>query len=77
MSSKQQLEHYLQRVSAELDACVQFWLRFSHDEEAGLVDTGHCSHTFTLYFPPSGFYNCLSRDGSVYDTTKYCWLQGR
>ena len=24
-----------------------------------------------------GFYNCLARDGSVYDTTKYCWLQGR
>ena len=37
--SKQQLEGYLQRVSAELDACVQFWLEFSHDEEAGLVDT--------------------------------------
>ena len=43
MSSKQQLQDYLQRVSAELDACVQFWLRFSHDEEAGLVDTGHSS----------------------------------
>ena len=24
-----------------------------------------------------GFLNCLSADGSVYDTTKYCWLQGR
>lgn len=24
-----------------------------------------------------GFYNCLDRDGSVYDTTKYGWLQGR
>ena len=37
--SKQQLQDYLQRVSAELDACVQFWLQFSHDEEAELVDT--------------------------------------
>ncbi len=24
-----------------------------------------------------GYYNCLSRDGSVYDTTKYMWLHGR
>lgn len=24
-----------------------------------------------------GYYNCLDRDGSRYDTTKYSWLQGR
>lgn len=24
-----------------------------------------------------GFYNCLDRDGSVYDTTKHVWLQAR
>lgn len=24
-----------------------------------------------------GYFNCLDRDGSVYDTTKYGWLQGR
>lgn len=24
-----------------------------------------------------GYYNCLDRDGSVYDTTKHMWLQGR
>lgn len=24
-----------------------------------------------------GFYNCLDRDGSVYDSTKHIWLQGR
>lgn len=24
-----------------------------------------------------GFFNCLDRDGTVYDTTKYVWLQGR
>jgi len=24
-----------------------------------------------------GFFNCLASDGTVYDTTKYCWLQGR
>jgi len=24
-----------------------------------------------------GYFNCLDRDGTVYDTTKYSWLQGR
>jgi N-acylglucosamine 2-epimerase len=24
-----------------------------------------------------GYYNCLDRDGTVYDTTKHAWLQGR
>lgn len=24
-----------------------------------------------------GYYNCLSRDGTCYDTTKYSWLHGR
>lgn len=24
-----------------------------------------------------GYFNCLDRDGTVYDTTKYMWLQGR
>jgi N-acylglucosamine 2-epimerase len=24
-----------------------------------------------------GFYNCLDRDGTIYDTTKHMWLQGR
>ena len=24
-----------------------------------------------------GFWNCLDRDGRVYDRTKYGWLQGR
>ncbi|XP_071657385.1 N-acylglucosamine 2-epimerase isoform X10 [Patagioenas fasciata] len=24
-----------------------------------------------------GFFSCLSRDGSVYDDTKYVWMQGR
>jgi len=24
-----------------------------------------------------GYFNCLDRDGSLYDTTKYMWLQGR
>ena len=24
-----------------------------------------------------GYYNCLDRDGSVYDTRKHTWLQGR
>ena len=29
------------------------------------------------FFIFSGFFNCLSNDGTVYDTTKYGWLQGR
>ena len=24
-----------------------------------------------------GFLNCIAKDGTVYDTTKYGWLQGR
>ncbi|KAM6184501.1 N-acylglucosamine 2-epimerase [Sarcoramphus papa] len=24
-----------------------------------------------------GFFSCLSRDGTVYDETKYVWMQGR
>jgi N-acylglucosamine 2-epimerase len=28
-------------------------------------------------FVNGGFYNCLDRDGTVYDTTKHMWLQGR
>lgn len=24
-----------------------------------------------------GYFNCLDRDGKVWDTTKHCWLQGR
>lgn len=24
-----------------------------------------------------GYFNCLNRDGSIYDTTKHVWLQGR
>lgn len=28
-------------------------------------------------FIHGGYYNCLNQDGSVYDTTKHVWLQGR
>ena len=24
-----------------------------------------------------GYFTCLDRDGAVYDTSKYVWLQGR
>merc|ERR1719186_612650 len=53
------LADIIEKVSSELDSCINFWLKYSHDNEQG------------------GFYNCLSANGSVYDTTKYCWLQGR
>ncbi|CAI9714839.1 N-acylglucosamine 2-epimerase-like isoform X1 [Octopus vulgaris] len=47
------------KVSSELDRCIAFWLKHSHDENNG------------------GFFTCLGRDGSIYDTTKYGWTQGR
>jgi N-acylglucosamine 2-epimerase len=31
----------------------------------------------SIDFENGGYYNCLARDGSVYDTTKHSWLQGR
>ncbi|XP_025066580.1 N-acylglucosamine 2-epimerase isoform X3 [Alligator sinensis] len=31
----------------------------------------------TTHPAPSGFFSCLSRDGTVYDETKYVWMQGR
>ena len=34
-------------------------------------------HKADTHFVFRGFYNCLDEDGSVYDTTKYGWLQGR
>lgn len=29
------------------------------------------------YIDSSGFFNCLGKDGKVYDELKYVWLQGR
>lgn len=29
------------------------------------------------YIDFSGFFNCLGKDGKVYDELKYVWLQGR
>lgn len=31
----------------------------------------------SLDYENGGYFNCLDRDGSVYDTTKHMWLQGR
>uniref|UniRef100_A0AAY4C710 N-acylglucosamine 2-epimerase n=1 Tax=Denticeps clupeoides TaxID=299321 RepID=A0AAY4C710_9TELE len=53
------LEEYRQRIRAELDRAVGFWLENSHDGQHG------------------GFFNCVGKDGSVYDELKYVWLQGR
>ena len=77
MEIKQKLASDLQKISAELDSCVRFWSQHSHDEEHGwgVREAKYfCNYFFSLC---SGFLNCLSADGSVYDTTKYCWLQGR
>ena len=75
MENKQKLVSDLQKISAELDSCVRFWTQHSHDEEHGWGGAKYfCNYLFWLC---SGFFNCLSSDGSVYDTTKYWWLQGR
>ena len=34
---KLDLENILARISSELDDCVGFWTKFSHDEEHGWV----------------------------------------
>lgn len=53
------LPEYLEKISFELDRCIDFWFKHSHDEING------------------GFFTCLGKDGSIYDHTKYGWLQGR
>ncbi|CAF91264.1 unnamed protein product, partial [Tetraodon nigroviridis] len=59
MAAVRRLEECRERMGRELDAVVDFWLRYSHDSLHG------------------GFFNCLGRDGQVYDQLKYVWLQGR
>ncbi|MEI8206687.1 MAG: AGE family epimerase/isomerase, partial [Kiritimatiellales bacterium] len=40
-----------------------------------------CVLPFWLNYSPDpeygGYFNCLDEDGTVYDTRKHCWLQGR
>ena len=33
--------------------------------------------TFSIDNEHGGFFNCIHKDGSLYDTSKYVWLQGR
>ena len=78
MENKQKLASDLQKISSELDACVKFWTQHSHDEQHGWGHGVEEENIVAIIFSIcSGFFNCLSADGSVYDTTKYCWLQGR
>ena len=49
---KLDLENILARISSELDDCVGFWTKFSHDEEAGWV---HSSAKIILSFHPLYF----------------------
>ncbi|XP_059728385.1 N-acylglucosamine 2-epimerase isoform X1 [Haemorhous mexicanus] len=76
----EELRAWRGRIGAELDAVVAFWERHSHDPEHG-GHPGPPSAPGTPKsppnFPPRGFFSCLSRDGSVYDDTKFVWLQGR
>ena len=80
MADKQRIASDLLKISCSLDSCVQFWTRHSHDEEAGWEvnqPRAGSANYLQLICIFRGFLNCLSADGSVYDTTKYCWLQGR
>ena len=33
--------------------------------------------TFSIDNVHGGYFNCIHKDGSLYDTSKYVWLQGR
>ena len=70
---------YLETISNELDRVVDFWTKHSHDKEIGYANTDMCCSPGKYFplVPYSGFFNCLSRTGEVYDTSKYAWLQGR
>ena len=45
---KLDLENILARISSELDDCVGFWTKFSHDEEAGWVVLSAVRHYFVI-----------------------------
>lgn len=32
---------------------------------------------YIIYIFYRGYFNCISKEGKIYDTTKYGWLQGR
>ena len=44
---------------------IPFWLKNSGDTEGCNLGVG------------GGYFTCLNRDGSVFDTDKFMWLQGR
>ena len=75
MSNGWTINSALERLKAELDSTVQFWLQYSHDKECGFVFPRRIKFSFnhvTLVF--SGFLHCLSREGNVFDTIKYGWM---
>eukprot|EP00118_Oscarella_pearsei_P000143 m.4305 g.4305 ORF g.4305 m.4305 type:complete len:405 (+) comp10519_c0_seq1:37-1251(+) len=56
------------------ESLLRSWLsRFEGELEAGMAFWLKNSHDKEF----GGFYNCLTRDGKVYDDTKYGWLQCR
>ncbi|XP_064605325.1 N-acylglucosamine 2-epimerase-like isoform X2 [Liolophura sinensis] len=59
LNMESRLVEFRDKMAADLDRTMEFWLKNSHDDKYG------------------GFFTCLTRDGKVYDETKYCWLQGR
>ena len=45
---KLDLDNILARISSELDDCVGFWTKFSHDEEAGWVVLSAVRHYLVI-----------------------------
>uniref|UniRef100_A0A8U8BVX0 N-acylglucosamine 2-epimerase n=1 Tax=Geospiza parvula TaxID=87175 RepID=A0A8U8BVX0_GEOPR len=56
----------------------QFWLRAWRGRIGAELDAVVAFWERHSHDPEhGGFFSCLSRDGSVYDDTKFVWLQGR
>lgn len=86
--SESRLQEFYDKIRADLDRTVKFWRQHSRDPECGygqgLREGEYCfCIIFSKYFIClmnvycSGFFNCLGKDGKVYDEIKHVWLQAR
>lgn len=88
--SESRLQEFYDRIRADLDRTVKFWRQHSRDPECGYgawpLGGEVLFFFFILVFKIpfcllnvycSGFFNCLSKDGKVYDEIKHVWLQAR
>ena len=70
----------------QLRSSVGFWMKHSIDQKHGWNDK-YIKHSYVLPVinfssfagGPAcrGYYNCLAKNGEIFDTTKHGWLQGR